>query len=456
MNILIHLASHPGKVVTNEELLEQHWKGRVVANDAVHRRIADLRKKLGDDKRQPTYIETVHKKGYRLIAKVQRADELAAKHRSSAGEVVIAIDSYGREDERTSSRLLQEEISGLLLKVGWIRVLPGNVLDNSRYRLRVGTKIIGSRLRLTCQLADNATESEISMFSREYESESIFFAKSPAICSGVISVVIGEILTAERHRVVSIPIDQATSWELCMKCGDDDLDTAIGQEKTEKLLIRALDRDPSHAHAHARLAYLFAYSATAGRKSPAELLDRARFHLDQALAMERRDPFVINDCVMTLAHLGEIERASELGDALHRYFPVWEWSHMSTLLLERSEYAEALQRLEEHTTYHPEPLPVKSRESIIILLLNSRFKEARQIALRAAVFRNHSFVDWAIYANVLGHLDRSTEAVGAWSRAKELARGLSIERWHQRWSNQFHNPEVSEVLTNGLKKVGVE
>ena len=198
----------------------------------------------------------------------------------------------------------------MLLKVGWIRVLPGNVLDNSRYRLRVGTKIIGSRLRLTCQLADNATESEISMFSREYESESIFFAKSPAICSGVISVVIGEILTAERHRVVSIPIDQATSWELCMKCGDHDLDTAIGQEKIEKLLIRALDRDSSHAHTHARLAYLSAYSATAGRKSPAELLDRARFHLDQALALERRDPFVIYDCVMTLTHLGEIERAS--------------------------------------------------------------------------------------------------------------------------------------------------
>lgn len=85
MDVLLHLAERPGAVVTAQELIDRYWPNRIVGDDAVHRRIADLRKKLGDDARQPTYIDSIPKRGYRLIADVRSVtDSLVAGSQSSA------------------------------------------------------------------------------------------------------------------------------------------------------------------------------------------------------------------------------------------------------------------------------------------------------------------------------------------------------------------------------------
>lgn len=70
INVLLYLAEHSDRVVTNQELLDTLWPRRMVGDDAVHRRIANLRKMLGDSSRDPKYIRTVSKRGYRLIASV--------------------------------------------------------------------------------------------------------------------------------------------------------------------------------------------------------------------------------------------------------------------------------------------------------------------------------------------------------------------------------------------------
>lgn len=71
VSILLFLAEHAGTVVSSEDLLVRFWTRRTVGDDAVHRRIADLRKQLGDDAKRPVYIETIPKSGYRLLAKVE-------------------------------------------------------------------------------------------------------------------------------------------------------------------------------------------------------------------------------------------------------------------------------------------------------------------------------------------------------------------------------------------------
>lgn len=70
MQVLVYLAEHHRQVVTYDQLLTDLWPGRVVSEDAVHRRVADLRRHLGDSRSNPKYIETIPKKGYRLIASV--------------------------------------------------------------------------------------------------------------------------------------------------------------------------------------------------------------------------------------------------------------------------------------------------------------------------------------------------------------------------------------------------
>jgi DNA-binding winged helix-turn-helix (wHTH) protein/TolB-like protein/Tfp pilus assembly protein PilF len=74
MEVLLALAARAGAVVSREALLESVWPGAVVGDEALTQAIIKLRKALGDHPRAPTYIETIPKRGYRLIAPVTRSD----------------------------------------------------------------------------------------------------------------------------------------------------------------------------------------------------------------------------------------------------------------------------------------------------------------------------------------------------------------------------------------------
>ena len=71
MDLLLCLASHPGKVFRKEEIVAEVWEGRWIAQSALSRCIAELRAALGDDAQHPRVIETITKRGYRLIAPVE-------------------------------------------------------------------------------------------------------------------------------------------------------------------------------------------------------------------------------------------------------------------------------------------------------------------------------------------------------------------------------------------------
>lgn len=68
MDVLVHLAECAGEVVSAEQLLIECWRGTFYGDNPVHKAIAELRKHLGDQVHSPTYILTIRKRGYRLIA----------------------------------------------------------------------------------------------------------------------------------------------------------------------------------------------------------------------------------------------------------------------------------------------------------------------------------------------------------------------------------------------------
>ena len=72
MDLLVELASRPGEVFSRQELETTIWQGTIVGYDALSKVITKLRDALGDDKKNPQYIQTISKKGYRLIATVKR------------------------------------------------------------------------------------------------------------------------------------------------------------------------------------------------------------------------------------------------------------------------------------------------------------------------------------------------------------------------------------------------
>jgi DNA-binding winged helix-turn-helix (wHTH) protein len=70
MRLLLCLAERAGEVVSIDDLLDQVWSGVTVAPDSVYQAVATLRRQLGDDPKQPTYIATVPRLGYRMVATV--------------------------------------------------------------------------------------------------------------------------------------------------------------------------------------------------------------------------------------------------------------------------------------------------------------------------------------------------------------------------------------------------
>src|ERR1700733_10188240 len=93
MRLLLCLAVSAGEGVSVDRLLNEVWPGGVVGSASVYQAVSQLRKLLGDVDPEPTYIATVPRKGYRLIAAVKRlgpSDTVAAVVETPFAETRVA------------------------------------------------------------------------------------------------------------------------------------------------------------------------------------------------------------------------------------------------------------------------------------------------------------------------------------------------------------------------------
>lgn len=67
MEVLVVLAAAEGRTLSRDELHAAAWPGVVVSDDALNATVSKLRRALGDDPRDPRYVETVPRRGYRLL-----------------------------------------------------------------------------------------------------------------------------------------------------------------------------------------------------------------------------------------------------------------------------------------------------------------------------------------------------------------------------------------------------
>jgi transcriptional activator of cad operon len=70
MRLLLCLAARAGEVVSIDDLLNEVWPDVVVAPDSVYQAVTSLRRLLGDDAKKSTYVATVPRLGYRMVARV--------------------------------------------------------------------------------------------------------------------------------------------------------------------------------------------------------------------------------------------------------------------------------------------------------------------------------------------------------------------------------------------------
>ncbi|AZG72302.1 winged helix-turn-helix domain-containing protein [Shewanella livingstonensis] len=71
MDVLKLLCQHQGEVLTPDDIIRQCWGNIAIGDNPLHKVITQLRKALGDQASNPSYIETIRKRGYRTLAKVE-------------------------------------------------------------------------------------------------------------------------------------------------------------------------------------------------------------------------------------------------------------------------------------------------------------------------------------------------------------------------------------------------
>jgi DNA-binding winged helix-turn-helix (wHTH) protein/tetratricopeptide (TPR) repeat protein len=98
--LLCYLVEHPGRLVTEDEILGAVWPKLYVQPESIKTQLYEIRKVLGDDPKTPRYIETVPRRGYQFIAPVREgpAPDFAAESRPMDRHLV------GRERELSELR----------------------------------------------------------------------------------------------------------------------------------------------------------------------------------------------------------------------------------------------------------------------------------------------------------------------------------------------------------------
>ena len=122
MDVLIYLCDHPGETVSRDTLLDLYWRGALSADNAVPKAISEIRKALADDLKEPRYLATVPKRGYRLIADVSETIDTA---HSNAIIAVLPFENQSPEaDMAYFADGMQEDVMIALTRVPDLQVLP--------------------------------------------------------------------------------------------------------------------------------------------------------------------------------------------------------------------------------------------------------------------------------------------------------------------------------------------
>src|SRR5258705_10983272 len=121
--VLRYLVEHPGRLVTQNELLEALWPKTYVQPEVLKSHIAAIRAVLGDDARKPLFIETMSRRGYRFVAPVTEGP-LASYAAAREISATAATPAGPHPSRTTNPPAAVSELNGRDAQVGQITA-PG-------------------------------------------------------------------------------------------------------------------------------------------------------------------------------------------------------------------------------------------------------------------------------------------------------------------------------------------
>jgi TolB-like protein/Tfp pilus assembly protein PilF len=294
MEVLVALASNPGEVLSKERLRRAVWSDVHVTDEVLTYSISELRKALGDDARSPRFIETISKRGYRLIAPVSTpavesrpgmgsADTEAVMETQPAPAApslpsvsVLAFSDMSQErDHEYFCDGIAEEITNRLTHVQGLRVaartsafaFKGKAEDVRTIGRKLGVRAVlegsvrkaGTQLRITAQLVSVADGCHLWSASFDRESKDVF-AIQDEISQKVVHALEVELSERERRILGKAPTRSIEAYEFYLrgrqffyKSKRKSIQCAL------EMLTRAAGKDPTYAQAWAGMADCYSY-----------------------------------------------------------------------------------------------------------------------------------------------------------------------------------------------------
>ena len=120
MTVLLCLAQHAGQVMSREQLESMAWKDMVVGYDSLASSINKLRKAFGDDSKNPQFIETVPKRGYRLIAQLGVIQAIEIDTSLERPINIEVSESFAKSNKLTHLLYIAVFLFATVLFVTWI------------------------------------------------------------------------------------------------------------------------------------------------------------------------------------------------------------------------------------------------------------------------------------------------------------------------------------------------
>ena len=300
--ILRVMLERPGDVVTRDELRQRLWpEGTFVDFEhSLNAAVKRLRAVLGDDADNPTFVETLPRRGYRFIAPLAAPVEPVEPESPRLAVLPFTNLSDDAEQDYFADGLTEELISQLgRLCRGRVSVIARRSAMafkgtfqrareiahtlNVRYLLEGSVRRDGSRVRITVRLIEGSVETELWSDTHDRTVEDWLSVQTDVAAHVARSLMVE--LAPDHTRWTPPP--QTRAYEAYLKArylwaqpGDSGLEEAI------RLTEGALAMAPEYAAAHGLYARLMIGAAEYYRRVPAEALRVARESARRALALD--------------------------------------------------------------------------------------------------------------------------------------------------------------------------
>lgn len=156
MDVLLYLCQNQAEIVSSDALLTHCWANTETGDNPLHKTITQLRKALGDKASAPQYIETIRKRGYRVIATVEfpLADDLSNQVSTwQGGSPFLGLSAYNPTDthlffgrNHAISRLLESVSNQVTLQRAFCLILgPSGTGKSSLVNAGILPKLLDER-----------------------------------------------------------------------------------------------------------------------------------------------------------------------------------------------------------------------------------------------------------------------------------------------------------------------